>query len=79
MKATSVCDFGRNLKQDVVLHVSHSRGHCAGVFGSVGWRERRNGKFREQFEKREGERGRGGTGLMELELGAWLDCCRPGR
>jgi hypothetical protein len=37
MKATSVCDFGRNLKQNVVLHVSRScLCHCVcGVRGDV--------------------------------------------
>jgi hypothetical protein len=36
MKATSVCDFGRNLEQDVVLHVSRAGlSHC----GLVVWED----------------------------------------
>lgn len=51
--ATSVCDFGRNLEQDVVLHVSRSRGHCECVVGSDGRRERHNGRFRMLFKRKE--------------------------
>jgi hypothetical protein len=65
LKATSVCDFGRDLKQSVVLHVSRScLCHCVCgvryeemVWGSV---------WRDGAER----------GSMELELGAWLSYCR---
>jgi hypothetical protein len=30
MKATSVCDLGRNLEQHMVLHVSRAFSHCVG-------------------------------------------------